>query len=91
MNDLKEYYFRTIERFKVERKDGKITVTDTVKKETVTFDDDNVGKWAAIRYVKENSTSEVTVTKEQILEHLKNIPNPDEYVKEFIRQIEKSK
>lgn len=29
--------------------------------------------------------------KEQILEHLKNIPEPDEYVKEFIRQIEKSK
>jgi hypothetical protein len=31
------------------------------------------------------------MTKEQILEHLKNIPEPDEYVKEFIRQIEKSK
>ena len=31
------------------------------------------------------------MTKEQILEHLKNIPDPDEYVKEFIRQIEKSK
>lgn len=91
MNDLKEYYFRTIERFKVERKDGKITVTDTAKKETVVFDDNTDGKWAAIRYVKENSISEVTVTKEQILEHLKSIINPDEYVKEFIRQIEKSK
>ena len=31
------------------------------------------------------------MTKEQILEHLKNIPEPDEYVKEFISQIEKSK
>jgi hypothetical protein len=31
------------------------------------------------------------MTKEQILEHLKNIPEPDEYVKEFICQIEKSK
>lgn len=31
------------------------------------------------------------MTKEQILEHLKNIPEPDDYVKEFIRQIEKSK
>jgi hypothetical protein len=31
------------------------------------------------------------MNKEQILEHLKNIPEPDEYVKEFIRQIEKSK
>lgn len=31
------------------------------------------------------------MTKEQILEHLKNIPEPDEYVNEFIRQIEKSK
>lgn len=31
------------------------------------------------------------MTKEQILEHLKNIPEPDEYVKEFIRQIENSK
>ena len=31
------------------------------------------------------------MNKEQILEHLKNTPNPDEYVKEFIRQIEKSK
>lgn len=55
MNDLKEYYFRTIERFKVERKDGKITVTDTVKKENIIFDDDIKGKWAAIAYVKENS------------------------------------
>jgi hypothetical protein len=31
------------------------------------------------------------MNKEQILEHLKNIPDPDDYVKEFIRQIEKSK
>lgn len=31
------------------------------------------------------------MNKEQILEHLKNIPEKDEYVKEFIRQIEKSK
>lgn len=31
------------------------------------------------------------MNKEQILEHLKNIPEPDEYAKEFIRQIEKSK
>ena len=31
------------------------------------------------------------MSKEQILEHLKNIPEPDDYVKEFIRQIEKSK
>ena len=31
------------------------------------------------------------MTKEQLLEHLKSIAHPDEYVKEFIRQIEKSK
>jgi hypothetical protein len=31
------------------------------------------------------------MTKEQILAHLKSIDNPDEYVKEFIRQIEMSK
>ena len=31
------------------------------------------------------------MNKEQILEHLKNIPDPDDYVKELIRQIEKSK
>lgn len=31
------------------------------------------------------------MTKEQILNHLKSIENPDEYVKEFIKQIEKSK
>jgi hypothetical protein len=31
------------------------------------------------------------MTKEELLEHLKSIINPDEYVKEFIRQIEKSK
>lgn len=55
MNDLKEYYFRSIERFKVERKDGKITVTDTVKKENVVFDDNLEGKLATIRYVRENS------------------------------------
>lgn len=30
------------------------------------------------------------MTKEELLEHLKSIINPDEYVKEFIRQIEKS-
>lgn len=55
MNDLKEYYFRSIERFKVERKDGKIIVTDNVKKENVVFNDDIKGKWAAIGYVQENS------------------------------------
>lgn len=31
------------------------------------------------------------MNKEQILKHLKSIESPDEYVKEFIRQIEKSK
>lgn len=31
------------------------------------------------------------MNKEQILEHLKNIPEPDDYVKEFIRQIEGNK
>ena len=31
------------------------------------------------------------MSKEQILKRLKSIKNPDEYVKEFIRQIEKSK
>lgn len=31
------------------------------------------------------------MNKEQILKHLNNIPEPDEYVKELIRQIEKSK
>lgn len=31
------------------------------------------------------------MSKEELLEHLKSIINPDEYVKEFIRQIEKSK
>lgn len=30
------------------------------------------------------------MTKEQILNHLKSIDNPDDYVKEFIRQIEMS-
>lgn len=59
MNDLKEYYFRTIERFKVERKDGKITVTDTVKKESVIFDDNLEGKLATIRYIRDNSTKEI--------------------------------
>ena len=31
------------------------------------------------------------MNKEQILNHLKSIENKDEYVLEFIRQIEKSK
>ena len=29
------------------------------------------------------------MSKEQILKHLKSIENPDDYVKEFIRQVEK--
>lgn len=55
MNDLKEYYLRSVKRFNIERKEGKITVTDTVKKETIVFDDNLEGKLATIRYVRDNS------------------------------------
>lgn len=55
MNDLKEYYFRSIERFKVEHNDGKIIITDNVKKETIVFNYDHEGILKTIAYVRDNS------------------------------------